>query len=921
MRAKIILTALLVGLLSLAASAQVEFPAIAFTDFDLYVTGINVWNLSASDDLTQASGWEFYMEYDAENIVIETVVETTNHHSINMYPNTHAYTNDSQFATGPVGDPDFDGTKKFQQLLTYQHEVTQQDDRMFMDFDVTFHNLDTNRYSVYATFGMIDTNYDIPPLVSGYVAKTIPIPTNGTYHLDSSSLGGFLGMVAQGAFVLYGRNANPADTNDYGSGYVNLNITNLNVQLTEDNEAPLPDPPNWTDAYPISDRAIQCVASNSTDDKFDVEYNFENRTQGYASGWQLSTNWLDQGAASDATGTLSVVNADFESGSTGYQYSTNTTGCASGVSMADDSGNGVAYAYVNGSDGGEGGFALVTQTIDLTDEPLSAGDTVTFSADMKAVTTNQNFGGSLLKLEAYDVVGTLLGSKEVAFTNVTTTWGTNSISYKLPAETEEVLLAVGVTTGWAVTNDADSHYYFDNLEISGVYTEYAGLPAGGIRINYYLWTRDTSGSTNLTVGSRYKRVYTAALDTTAPTPATMSITNSDASATIVKLEASEASDASAVEYYFECTSGPGNNSGWQDSPVYYDRGLTPGTNYSYTVIARDTSHAQNSNTVSAATNITTIAAHTTVGFTNDLKGYTGDTSTLDGDIMVEKDGLETASSGSSAIIEFDGSGATFGAGLDGTGRDLLKTTATGYGDWNVTAYATFAMPATEDESAYIGIGTGLQTGEAPNWGIPELAMDGGYGVVAELKDLSAGDPNNTNCTVRAIFNGVVNEFTNTLAVVSNDIVRAKMVYSAEDKTVSFSIDTNYTGGAFVEDQFLGTVSTVDGFGANVLAGGVVSVYVGGGEGNLVSDFEVSIEEPVLQEEQPPYDIDNPTMGPSGMVFEWTGVATRTYDVLYKTNLLTDTGWKTNQTMEGVDATMSVTGTVDGTSVFYKLLSR
>lgn len=913
MRVKLIAIALLVGLLSPMANAQ--NPALAFDDFDSYVTGINVWELSASDDLTQATGWLFYMDYAPEDIVVETVLETTNHHIVNMYPNTHAYTNDpGQFASGG------DGANKFEQLLIYQHEVQLTDDRMFLDVDVNFNGLDTDRYTVYASFRMINTNIQPPPLVDGYIGKTIALPTNGTYNLDSSSLGGFQGMTSQAAFALYGQNANPADTNDYGSGYVTLNITNLNVQFTLDNVAPVPDPPEWdASTAAISDRAVQCVAATSTDDKFPVQYNFENRTQGYASGWQLSTNWLDQGAASDATGTLSVVNADFETGSTGYQYSTNTSGSASAVSVVDDSGNGVAYTYVNGSDGGEGGFALVTQTVDLTDEPLGAGDTVTLSGDIKAVTTNQNFGGSILKLEAYDVLGNMLGSKEVTFTNVTDSWDTYSMDYKLPANTEEVLLAAGVTTGWAVTNDADSHYYFDNLEISGVYTEYAGLTAGQ-RQNYYLWTRDSSASTNLTIGSRYKRVTMPAADTVAPTPATMSFTDSDASATIVKLQASEASDASAVEYYFECTSGPGNNSGWQDSPVYYDRGLTPGTNYSYTVIARDTSHAQNSNTVSAATNITTIAAHTTVGFTNDLKGYTGDTSTLDGDIMVEKDGLETASSGSSAIIEFDGSGATFGAGLDGTGRDLLKTTATGYGDWNVTAYATFAMPATEDESAYIGIGTGLQTGEAPNWGIPELAMDGGYGVVAELKDLSAGDSDNTNCTVRAIFNGVVNEYTNTLAVTSNEIVRAQLVYSAEDKTVSVYLDKNYTGGAFETNQVLGTVSTEDGFGANVLAGGVVSVYVGGGEGTLVSDFEVSIEVPELKKDQPPYDIENPTMGPSGMVFEWTGVSTRTYDVLYKTNLLTG-AWQTNTTIVGVDGAMSATGTVDEASVFYKLLSR
>lgn len=61
----------------------------------------------------------------------------------------------------------------------------------------------------------------------------------------------------------------------------------------------------------------------------------------------------------------------------------------------------------------------------------------------------------------------------------------------------------------------------------------------------------------------------------------------------IAMEAITASDVSGVEYYFMCTSGGGNDSGWQDSPLYEDTGLLPVTLYTYKVKARDKSAGQN----------------------------------------------------------------------------------------------------------------------------------------------------------------------------------------------------------------------------------------------------------------------------------------------------------------------------------------
>ncbi len=64
-------------------------------------------------------------------------------------------------------------------------------------------------------------------------------------------------------------------------------------------------------------------------------------------------------------------------------------------------------------------------------------------------------------------------------------------------------------------------------------------------------------------------------------------------------------DLTGVEYYFTCTAGGGNNSDWQDSTFYEDTGLTPDTQYTYQVKARDKSSNQNETAYSSPASATT----------------------------------------------------------------------------------------------------------------------------------------------------------------------------------------------------------------------------------------------------------------------------------------------------------------------------
>ncbi|MGJ8695284.1 MAG: endonuclease/exonuclease/phosphatase family protein [Verrucomicrobiaceae bacterium] len=69
----------------------------------------------------------------------------------------------------------------------------------------------------------------------------------------------------------------------------------------------------------------------------------------------------------------------------------------------------------------------------------------------------------------------------------------------------------------------------------------------------------------------------------------------------ITMTASTGADPNGVEYYFSNIGFPdqSHDSGWQDSPVFIDTGLSTATEYTYTVVARDKSANGNETLVSA----------------------------------------------------------------------------------------------------------------------------------------------------------------------------------------------------------------------------------------------------------------------------------------------------------------------------------
>lgn len=90
-----------------------------------------------------------------------------------------------------------------------------------------------------------------------------------------------------------------------------------------------------------------------------------------------------------------------------------------------------------------------------------------------------------------------------------------------------------------------------------------------------------------------------------PNPATWAAVPTAVSDDAIAMTATTATDDNAVEYYFSNLDDSGHDSGWQDSPEYVDAGLAAASNYSYTVVARDKSIAQNTTAASAQASATT----------------------------------------------------------------------------------------------------------------------------------------------------------------------------------------------------------------------------------------------------------------------------------------------------------------------------
>jgi len=96
-------------------------------------------------------------------------------------------------------------------------------------------------------------------------------------------------------------------------------------------------------------------------------------------------------------------------------------------------------------------------------------------------------------------------------------------------------------------------------------------------------------------------------DATAPTPnpSTWATAPYATGTSSISMTSTTASDPSGVQYYFHCLTSGGHDSGWQTATTYSDTGLSPGMTYTYQVMAREQSPAQNQGGYSTSSSATT----------------------------------------------------------------------------------------------------------------------------------------------------------------------------------------------------------------------------------------------------------------------------------------------------------------------------
>ncbi len=142
--------------------------------------------------------------------------------------------------------------------------------------------------------------------------------------------------------------------------------------------------------------------------------------------------------------------------------------------------------------------------------------------------------------------------------------------------------------------ECTSHPLYSSGWQSGATYEVAGLPDGYYK--FVVWARDKSPKHNTTASSAE-----VVVDLLAPTPDPMQWavepkevhTGTGSFDYSARMIATEASDDSGVEYYFQCTTESRFSSGWQTSPEYTVKVGRSGQRHRFRVKARDTSPSHN----------------------------------------------------------------------------------------------------------------------------------------------------------------------------------------------------------------------------------------------------------------------------------------------------------------------------------------
>ncbi len=431
--------------------------------------------------------------------------------------------------------------------------------------------------------------------------------------------------------------------------------------VSEDSTAPSPNPMTWsTDPYSTGSSSISMTATTATDAS-GAEYYFEcTAGGGNSSGWQDSSTYEDVGLSASTQYTYRVKACDKSSNQneTGYSTTKSATTDAGGggggeAEIIGSWVSGTSHSKESGSDRALLFFAYVETN------PAATVTAVTYGGQSMTKIIEAEIGGNT---KSYLVAYVLDedGVDDATSGTFSPTW--SSGPSKTPAYVSVFLSGVNQNDLIGASDSETGSTYSMETDALATNDGDMAIVAGTVGTNDQYWTingfteaielapgsadaiagyKACTGS-NVTPGVEHDQVNRQAIigfivqagaggggDTTAPSPDPMTwATEPNATGTTsISMTATTATDASGVQYYFDCTAGGGHDSGWQDSATYEDTGLDPNTQYTYRVKASDKSDNYNetaySTTKSATTEATTAVTSTNSWQNFDIENQTG----------------------------------------------------------------------------------------------------------------------------------------------------------------------------------------------------------------------------------------------------------------------------------------------------------
>jgi hypothetical protein len=239
-------------------------------------------------------------------------------------------------------------------------------------------------------------------------------------------------------------------------------------------------------------------------------------------------------------------------------------------------------------------------------------------------------------------------------------------------------------------------------------------------------------------------------------------------------------------------------------------------------------------------NAMAFSAAAATSFSNPLTGFTGNSTLPATQGAVAAAGLNFFStsgldpdSGADPTVQFDSSGATFGGLVGGDGgRNYMRTIESDYANTDFVAEVTIVVPDQETQDGFFGLGAG----DTALFGWPDWSTQ--FSSVILTPEVNNGE---------GLFTTMYTDndapiFANNALAMSGGTHRLRLALdrSVVSAMAVFSVDLDYTGGAFMTDYTAPALDVSGLYGLDGWSEEPSRIFFGGDDGTLFKDFQVSV---------------------------------------------------------------------------------